>query len=184
VDDSTTADSYSEPEQTVASQLVEEHYALLIRIARAKRRRAGMGETWNTIDLMHEGFARLKGRDDFASGPHFLRACILAMRHVIIDYARRRSRDKHGAQVTHVPLDEVESWLPEFSESPEELVAIAALLDDLERINPRWLRVVDARYFGGMTETEAALALGVSERTVRRDWQEARGWLATRLGRA
>lgn len=179
------AGSYSAPEATVAARLVGEHYDLLIRIVRSKRRRAGWaGEIWHANDFMYEGFARLKRRDDFASGPHFLRACILDMRHVVIDYARRRARDKLGAHIAHVPLDEVESWLSESSETPEELVAIAALLDELERINPLWLSMVDARYFGGITETEAALALGMSKRTVRRDWHDACHWLATRLGHA
>lgn len=182
--DANGAGGYSPQERDTAAALVSEHYDLLIRIARGKRRRAGLGETWSTVDLMHEGFARLRGRDDFVSGPHFLRACNLAMRHVIIDYARRRARDKHGADIVHTPLDEAEAWLPGLSESPEELITIAALLNELEEVNPRWLNAVDARYFGGMSETEAAMALGLSRRTMRRDWRDARRWLAERLGRS
>jgi DNA-directed RNA polymerase specialized sigma24 family protein len=60
-------------------------------------------------------------------------------------------------------------------------VSIAKLLDELENSHPRWLQIVDARYFSGMTETETAVTLGLSERTVRRDWREARGWLAERV---
>jgi DNA-directed RNA polymerase specialized sigma24 family protein len=82
-----------------------------------------------------------------------------------------------------VQFEETDAWLPEFSETPEQLVGIAHLLGRLEQQNPRWLQVVDARYFSGMTELEAAITLGLSERTVRRDWQEARNWLAGELGR-
>ena len=71
--------------------------------------------------------------------------------------------------------------MPEFTETPEQVVGISQLLEQLASSNPRWMRVVDARYFSGMTEKETAEILGMSERTVRRDWREARDWMATRL---
>ncbi len=106
------------------------------------------------------------------------------MRHVIIDHARRKLGDKRGGGERDVTLDERSPVLPEFSETPEELVGIAQLLRALEACNPRWLKVVDARYFGGMTEDETASVLGVSTRTIRRDWTEARHWLAEQMGLA
>ncbi len=174
--------AYSEAEQRIAAALVEEHYETLTRIARGRRRRAGVGATMNTGDLVHESFARLNGRADFTSSEHFLRATMLAMRHVIIDYARRKLAERNGGGMHRVPFDEADSFFPEFGESPEDLVGIARLLESLEAENPRWLRVVDARYFSGMTEAETAMALGMSERTVRRDWRDARDWLAARVG--
>lgn len=171
--------SYSEAERTLAQHFLEEHYDTLLRIARSKRRRAGVGHTCDTFDVMHEAFARLNG--GFTCAEHFLRSCVLAMRHVIIDYSRRKLSAKHGGEQQRVSYDDIEAFLPEFSESPEQLVAIGQLLQQLERTNTRWLQVVDARYFSGMTETEAAIVLGLSERTVRRDWKDARDWLASRM---
>lgn len=172
---------YGAREKDLAARLVSEHYDTLVRIARAKRRRSNLGSTYSTTDLLHEAFARLGGRDDYTSAPHFIRACILAMRHVIIDNARRKLCEKRGAGTVAIPIEDAAGWLPEFSETPEELVEIADLLAKLEEANPRWLRVVDARYFAGMTEAEAAATLGLSERTVRRDWRDARDWLAERM---
>lgn len=176
--------SYTDAERKTAQQFFEQHYDTLLEIARSKRRRAGVGETCNTLDVMHDAVLRLSGRTDFKSSDHYIRACVLAMRHVIVDYARRKLAAKRGEWQDNVPFDEVENVLPEFNESPEQLISIAQLLAQLESENPRWLKIVDARYFSGMTETEAAVTLGISERTVRRDWKDARGWLAERVTRA
>ena len=102
------------------------------------------------------------------------------MRCVIVDHARRKHAAKRGG--TALSIDADESLLPEFAETPEQVVAIAELMDRLAAENERWMLVVDARYFSGMTEAETALTLGISERTARRDWQEARSWLALALG--
>lgn len=176
--------AYAQEERQRAETLIAEHYDTLIGIARAKRRRNGLSDTVSTVDLLHEAYVRIGGKALFDDGAHFIRAVNLAMRHVIIDHARRKLADKRGGGERDVTLDEHSPVLPEFSETPEELVGIAQLLRALEACNPRWLRVVDARYFGGMTEDEAADVLGVSTRTIRRDWTEARQWLAERMGLA
>ncbi|MEE4277195.1 MAG: ECF-type sigma factor, partial [Halieaceae bacterium] len=154
IDGAAEAGAYSSVERDLAEQFLTEHYDTLLTIARAKRRRAGVGHTCDTLEIMHEAILRLNGRSDFRSSQHYLRACVLAMRHVIVDYARRKLTVKRGEGQLTMPLDEVEAFLPEFSETPEQLVSIARLLSDLEGENPRWLQVVDARYFSGMTETE------------------------------
>lgn len=174
--------AYAECARQHARTLIERHYALLIDVARAKRRRARLGDTMSTIDLLHEAYARLGVRDGFVDDAHFVRAVNLAMRHVIIDHARAKLTGKRGGGQRAVTLDDRSPVLPEFSETPEQIVGIASLLEGLEAMNPRWLLVVDARYFGGMTETETAQVLGVSERTIRRDWTEARAWLAEQMG--
>lgn len=176
--------AYRQDERQRAETLITEHYDTLIGIARAKRRRSRLSDTVCTVDLLHEAYVRIGGKALFDDGAHFIRAVNLAMRHVIIDHARRKLADKRGGGASAVTLDERSPLLPEFSETPEELVGIAQLLRALEVCNPRWLRVVDARYFGGMTEDETASVLGVSSRTVRRDWTEARQWLAERMGLA
>lgn len=167
-----------------ADALIGEHYDTLLGIARAKRRRARLGETVATVDLLHDAYVRLGSAARFADDAHFIRSVNLAMRHVIVDHARRKLAHKRGGGERAVTFDERAPVLPEFSETPEEIVGIARLLKSLEAVNPRWLLVVDARYFGGMTEDEAAEVLGVSARTIRRDWAEARQWLASRMGLA
>lgn len=171
--------AYSEQEFALAGDLAASHYDALLRVARVKRRRTGMGETFLTSDLLHEGLLRAGVRGHWQSEEHFVRCVVIAMRCVIIDYARKRATQKHAAR--RVPLETAERVLPEFSESPEEIVLIGDLLEKLGQHNPRWLQVVDARYFGGMTEAEAAQILKLSERTVRRDWHDARAWLADNL---
>jgi RNA polymerase sigma factor (TIGR02999 family) len=176
--------AYAPQEALRADTLISGHYETLVGIARAKRRRARLGDTVSTVDLLHEAYVRVGGEARFADDNHFIRAVNLAMRHVIIDHARRKLAEKRGGGERAVALDERSPVLPEFSETPEELVGIARLLKALEAVNPRWLLVVDARYFGGMTEDETAQVLGVSTRTVRRDWTEARRWLAGQMGLA
>jgi RNA polymerase sigma factor (TIGR02999 family) len=182
--DDAGVEAYAADEAHRANALISEHYEALVGIARAKRRRAKLGDTVTTIDLLHEAYVRVGGDARFVGENHFIRAVNLAMRHAIIDHARRKLADKRGGGERAITLDERSPVLPEFSETPEELVGIARLLKALESVNPRWLLVVDARYFGGMTENETAEVLGVSPRTVRRDWTEARQWLAAQLGLA
>ena len=163
----------------LAAQLVTENYDRLIRIARQRRRRAGVGDTLRTEDIVHESFRKLDGDQHFVDSDHFMHAATLAMRHIIVDYARKKLAAKRGGGQGHAETDV--DGLPEYSESPEELAAIGDLLERLEQENPRWMRIVDARYFAGFTETETAALLGVSDRTVRRDWTDARAWLAERM---
>lgn len=173
---------YTPEDANLAQRLVAENYETLLAIARSKRRRAGIGETLRTTDLLHESYLKLDGASEWRSEEHFIRAATLAMRHVIVDYARRKLSDKRGGGGAIESFDEERDSLPEFSESPEDLLAINALMAQLADANPRWMRVVDARYFAGMTEDEAAHNLSVSPRTVRRDWKAARGWIAQRMG--
>ncbi|MEM1434296.1 MAG: ECF-type sigma factor [Pseudomonadota bacterium] len=174
------ASSYTALERDIAQRLIVDNYEQLVQIARQKRRRADGPSTLATIDLLHEGLLKLGTDRDWHSREHFLRSANLAMRCVIVDHARRKQAAKRGGDAVRLDLDE--ALLPEFAETPEQVVAIAELLNQLAAENERWMLVVDARYFSGMTETETALALGISERTARRDWQEARQWLARRLG--
>ncbi len=169
-------------ESSLARRLITEHYDALLRVARAKRRAARVGATLATSDLLHESFLRVDGPKTWNSSEHFMRSVTVAMRCVIVDYARRRMASKRGGGARKLDLDEAEPFLPEFSETPEQLVAIAELLEKLGQKNPKWLEVVDARYFSGMTEAETAQAFGRSTRTIRREWRAARAWLAAELG--
>lgn len=170
---------YTEVERSSATQLFEQHYDDLVRLARGRRRRAKMADTLMTQDIVHESFLKLGPNDNWQNSNHFLCAASLAIRHVIIDHARRKLTAKRKVEMVD-GLVEPED-IAEYSESPEELVAIGNLMDMLEAAQPRWAKIVDARYFAGMTEEETARMLGISDRTVRRDWTEARAWLAEKI---
>ena len=175
-------DGYTPIEEKSARALVTEYYDELLRIARTKRRRAGVGETLRTTDLLHESFMKLSGDRTWSTHDHFIRSAVLAMRSVIVDYARRRLAEKRGSGERALSIDDNESLLPEFNETPETILAIAETMKELEDTQPRWMQIIDARYFGGLTEEETAEILELSPRTVRRDWKAARAWVAEQLG--
>ncbi len=105
------------------------------------------------------------------------------MRHVLINHARDSVAAKRGGGAAHVPLEFAENEAVAIPfESDERLLAIHALLKNLAQWSPRLSQVVECRFFAGYSETETAQALGVDERTVRRDWVKARAWLRTELG--
>ena len=172
---------YSDAERSSAEALIAESYPLLLRIARFNRRRARFSDTMATSDVLHESFLRLQGRDDWNSPGHFVRATTLAIRHVIVDHARRKLAAKRGGGEAHVSAHDVEDLVADISESPEQIVKIVELLEQIETQRPRWARIVDARYFAGLSDAECAEALELSERTVRRVWRAAREWLAREL---
>ena len=170
---------YDDDERKLASELMVEHYDQLIGIARSRRRRGAVGETMLTEDILHESLIKLGIDSDFNGSAHFMAAASLAIRHVIVDYARRKLADKRSAIQRRDDAD-IET-LPEYSETPEELVALGNLMEKLETENPRWARITDARYFAGLTEEETANLLGVTSRTIRRDWTAAKQWLGERM---
>lgn len=173
--------NYSDLEQELAHELFDRHYDDLLIIARARRRRNTNSDTFETIDILHESFMKMNKAQKWSSSKHFINAVALAIRHVIIDHARRKQTVKRGDEVSLIPIESDDALLPEFWETPEQIIEISDLMGKLKQENPRWMRVVDARYFCGFTEGEAAVILGVSNRTVRRDWSLARNWLATTM---
>lgn len=160
--------------------LVTEHYDTLKEIARAKRRRAHAGMTMLTTDLLHESWLKLRKQKAWNDEAHFVNTAALAMRQVLVNYARSKLTDKR-----HAPNGELreglDDILPEFREGPEEIVAISDLLDKLAKANHRMARVTILRYFAGFTEEETAKALNITSRTVRRDWTMARAWLGAQM---
>ena len=157
-------------------------YQELKRIARRHRRRERCDHTLNTTGLVHEAYVKLLGLDriNWQNRAHFLAVAAQAMRRVLVDYAVAKQAQKRDGQRQRVSLDD--AMLLE--ERPvEELIAIDAQLTRLEGLNPRLARVVECRFFSGMSIEETALALSSSPATVKRDWRLARTWLHRELAR-
>jgi RNA polymerase sigma factor (TIGR02999 family) len=163
----------------IAAELLPAFYEQLKHIAQRARTRLGAGHTMQTTALVHEAYLRLRDSRGFADETHFLRAAALAMRHALINYAQARVADKRGAGGVHVTL----SHVADFSiETDEGMLALNEAMQRLAGETPRLADVVECRFFGGYSEQDTARALGVSLRTVQRDWLKARAWLFRELG--
>jgi RNA polymerase sigma factor (TIGR02999 family) len=152
-------------------------YEELRRMARRALDGEQTGHTLDTTALVHEAYLRLvdSTRVPWEDRSRFLAVAATAMRHILIDYARRRRAQKRGRAPIAVDLDKVQLST---DDSVETLVAMDDALTRLAALSPRLVQVVECRFFIGMTEDETATALGVTARTVRRDWLKAKGWLA------
>ena len=174
------ADSGRERLDSVLPAVYEE----LRRIARSHLRRERPGHTLNTTSLIHEAYLRLAGfqRVDWTDRSRFLGMASSAMRRVLIDYARSRARLKRRRLDGPVLFHESTSPFP--LDRAEDLVLLDAALTRLEALEPRQCRVVECRFFAGMTNEETADALATSVATVKRDWALARAWLNAELTEA
>lgn len=165
--------------QSMARELMPLLYGDLRRVAHRMRWRAGAGGTLQTTALIHEAYLKLQNLASFNDREHFLRASALAMRHVLVDHARRRMAQRRGGCQDDVPLDDA----PEIAApSDETIVEINEALKRLARLSPRLAQVVECRFFAGYNDAEIARALEMTDRTVRRDWVKARAWLRRELG--
>ncbi len=161
-------------------RLVRLVYPELKRIARRQLGREGLGQTLQTTELVHEAYLRLVDQTQVTQRgrAYFFAASARAMRQVLIDRARRRRAIKRGGGQAALDLDEGSIAVDAFADG---LVDLDAALDELTRLSPRQVRVVECRYFGGMSVEQTAEALGISPRTVKNDWALARAWLYSAL---
>ncbi len=143
-----------------------------------KRERSG--HTLGATALVHEVYLKLIDvrQVDWKSRAHFFAACAQIMRRILVDAARKRSASKHGGRLERLDVDDVAD-LGQFKDS--RLIALDDALGELQEVDPRKARIVELRYFGGLSVEETAAALGVSEETVTRDWRLARGWLLSQI---
>jgi len=163
----------------IASDLLPVFYQQLRRVAHRTRARLGAGHTLQTTALVHEAYLRLGQARSFADETHFLRASALAMRHAIINHAQSRLAGKRGGGSPHMTL----SHIADMSiDSDEGMLALDEAMARLAQEMPRLADVVECRFFGGYGEEDTARALGISLRTVQRDWLKARAWLFRELG--
>jgi RNA polymerase sigma factor (TIGR02999 family) len=153
-------------------------YDELRRIAHRQLGLERTGHTLSTTALVHEAYVKLadQTRAQFASRAHFLAVAAQAMRRVLVEYARKVRSEKRGGKWQRLDLDQVDIAVEDRADA---LLALDGSLERLAALNPRLSQVVECRFFGGMTEEETATALGVTDRTVRRDWIKAKGWLLT-----
>jgi RNA polymerase sigma-70 factor (ECF subfamily) len=163
--------------------------ALTPRIYRELRRDAANfmkgerdGHTLQATDLVHEVYMRLIDVKNvqWQSRAHFFAICAQIMRRILVDAARKRRAAKHGGGLGRIDLDEISDLTVQ---SDSQLIGLSDALDEMKDSDPRKAKVVELRYFGGMSVEETAAVLKVSVETVTRDWRLARGWLLAVLSK-
>jgi RNA polymerase sigma factor (TIGR02999 family) len=172
--------SLSNGDREALNELLPLVYDELRVIARRRLRQERPGHTLDTVGLVNEAYLKLFQLDriQWNSRAHFLAIAAQAMRQILVNHALRRKRIKRGGGAAHVPLDEATD-LP--AGEAERILALDEALERLASFNPRHARVVECRFFVGMTIEETAEALGVSPATTKRDWSLLRLWLGREL---
>lgn len=155
-------------------------YDQLRDLARREMQKEREGHTLAATAVVHEAYLRLSELDDISweGRAHFFGTAAVAMRRVLISYARSRNAKKRGSGAVPMSLDDV---VVAARERPEQVLALDEALTRLQAVNLRHARVVECRFFAGMSIDETAEALGISNATVRRDWTMARAWLNREL---
>jgi len=168
-------------EEGAVDSLFAATYPELRRLARARLRGGGRSTLLDTTGLVHEWYSRFvrAGAVRLEDRSHFMRYAGRAMRSVIVDFARRRGAERRGGGARPDPLPTGGVALP----APDDaIVRVHEALEELAELAPRMVQVVELRWFVGLSEAEIAASLGLSDRTVRREWEKARLWLAEALG--
>ena len=172
--------AWNEGDQSALERLIPLVHAELHRIARRYMRNERAGHTLQTSALINEAYLRLIDAQQvhWQNRAHFFGIAAQLMRRVLVDFARSRGYKKRGGGALQVSLDET---MVITKERGEDLVALDEALSALSELDERKGRVVEMRFFGGLSEKEIAEALAVSPETVRRDWRLAKSWLRRRL---
>lgn len=163
-------------DQSAFEDVVRRLYADLRRIARNQMRREGAGHTLQPTALVNEACLRFLRQEEacWENRQQFLAVAARLMRRVLVDYARQRHSAKRGSGAPLLPLEEADD-IP--LDRPAELVALDEALSELSVISPERARIIELRYFGGLTIEEIADVLDISTATVSRGWRSARAWL-------
>ena len=148
-------------------------YGDLKQLARSRLRRSGPITLLDTTGLVNDAYLRMAAgrRPDYGSSEQFLGYASRVMRSVVIDLVRERQAERRGGDLERIELD---TKVTGGVAAEEELLQVDQALENLARLEPRLCQVVEMRYFGGFTEAEIGVALGLTDRTVRRDWEKAR----------
>jgi len=172
-------DAAAAGDRRAAAELLPVVYDELRQLAAARMAREAPGHTLDATGLVHEAYLRLVGDQRFDHRGHFFAAAAEAMRRILVESARRKATQKRGGEGERVKLDPERFAAPD---RPEDLLALDEALTKLAARDPRKAKLVELRYFAGLTLDEAAAALGVSAATADRDWAFARAWLYRELG--
>jgi len=170
-------------DERALEQLIPLVYDELRTIAHAKLRGEQPGHTLNTTGLVHEAYLRMIGIEgvNVTDRTHFFAICARVMRRVLLDYADRVRALKRGGPSPDLPL--IEGLASDPSSRPVDMMDLDRALERLEILDERQCRIVECRFFAGLTVPETAQALGVSAATVKREWATARAWLNRELRR-
>jgi RNA polymerase sigma factor (TIGR02999 family) len=168
-------------DQAAMNRLLELMYADLHQLAQSRLRKSSRELELDTTELVHESYLRFldAGRLSVTDRGHFLAYSARVMRSIIVDLVRKQSAEKHGGSALHVTLNT--NVGSELQASDAEIIRVNDALEVLAQTDDRLVKVVELLYFAGMTHDEAATALGVTGRTVRRDWRKARLLLSAAL---
>jgi len=169
-------------EGPAVDRLFAESYRDLRRLAHLRLRPGYRGTLLGTTVLVHESYLRLAaaGRLDLKDRAHFLCYAGRAMRSVIVDLVRKRQAACHGGGAVCIALDTAVAASAAAGEG-REVLQVHQALRDMDKVDSRLARIVEMKYFAGMTDAEVAEALSIGERTVRREWEKARLWLSQEL---
>lgn len=161
-------------------RLFEIAYRDFRRLARKRLGRAGRAYTLEPTELVHEAYIKLVNQRhvDWRSKSHFYAVGAQVMRHILVDYAKHKARQKRGGDRRRIPLDDAMTLS---IRNDEDVLAIDEMLERLIAINKMRAKIVELRFFAGMSVVEIAVALGVSKRTVEGHWTLARAWLRREL---
>jgi len=168
---------WKEGNEKAFDELLPYVYDELRRRASAYLKNERRGHTLQTTDLVHEAYIKLVDKDeiDWENRNHFFAIAAQAMRRILVDYARKKNRKKRGSKGDDLPLDEAR--YVRSTKGHVDLEALDEALNKLAEFDRRQAKIVELKYFGGMTLDETAAVLGVSKVTVKRDWNIARTWL-------
>ncbi len=171
-------------DQKAAADLLPLVYDELRNLAARHLAAEKPGQTLQATALVHEAYVRLVGAESgqpWNGRGHFFGAAARAMRQILIDAARRKAAGKRGGGWSKVPIDQTASMAAPDGSPADDLLALDEALEALAAEDPRKARLVELRYFAGLSVADAAAALGISEATAKRDWLYARSWLFGRM---
>ena len=171
---------WSSGDEEARERLVRRVYDTLKRQARLMMSRERSNHTLQPTALVHEAFLKMGDADgiEWQDRAHFFGFTSRIMRQILVDHARLHAADKRGNSPIHFSTDDVDVPVEERADS---ILAVDEVLDRLAKIDERQARIVEMRFFGGMSNSEMAEALGVSDRTIAREWQSARLWMYREL---
>lgn len=172
--------NYSQGDEAALKDLFPLVYRELRRLAASYLRRESKAETIQPTALVHEAYFKLidQSRVEWKNRSHFFGIAAQMMRRILIDHARARLAEKRGGEATKVSFDEALHWMPQ---DPDHLLALNTALEKLEALDPRKAKVVELRFFAGLSIEETAEALESSLATTKRDWAFAKAFLAKAL---